>query len=370
MSEEAGIGSHGTRDRTMALNRSDDVGGDVSGDTQGAGKRSPVMADVAARAGVSHQTVSRVLNQPSLVRPSTRQRVEQAIAELGYRRNMSARALATRRSSLIGVVSPAVTLFGPSHMATAIQDAARQFGYATISATTGRTSPTEALDFFLTLGVEGIIVIAPTRQTATEASRLAGTLPVVAVAAGMGKVRPLHVVAIDNEQGARDATRHLIDLGHERIAHIAGPRDWFDARARIEGWRLELESAGLPVPDVIEGGGWGAADGHAAAQRLLEMADRPTAVFAANDDLALGAMRAFHTAGLRIPQDIAVVGYDDVANTAFYEPPLTTVRQPFDDLGRHALEALVATIEGRQPEGELSPPELVVRESSVGSAAG
>src|SRR5690606_15783058 len=111
-------------------------------------------------------------------------------------------------------------------------------------------------------------------------------------------------------------------------------------------------------------------DGHAAAQRLLEMADRPTAVFAANDDLALGAMRAFHTAGLRIPQDIAVVGYDDVANTAFYEPPLTTVRQPFDDLGRHALEALVAASAGGQPEAGLRARELGVRESSVGSAAG
>ncbi len=342
----------------------------MAGANQGLVKRSPVMADVAARAGVSHQTVSRVLNEPSLVRPSTRKRVEQAIAELGYRRNMSARALATKRSSLIGVVSPAVTLFGPSQMATAIQAAARSSGYATISATPEPTSPTEVLDFFLTLGVEGIIVIAPTRQTATEARRLAGTLPVVAVAAGMRKVRPLHVVAIDNEQGARDATRHLIDLGHERIAHIAGPRDWFDARARIQGWQAELASAGLAVPEVTEGGGWGAADGYAAAQELLALPSRPTAVFAANDDLALGAMRALHHAGLRIPEDVAVVGYDDVANTAFYEPPLTTVRQPFDDLGRHALEALVATIEGRRPEAELSPPQLVVRESSVGSAGG
>lgn len=343
------------------------------GDSDGPEKlgRAPVMADVAARAGVSHQTVSRVLNSPELVRPATRERVEKAIASLGYRRNMSARALATSRTQLIGVVTPAITLFGPSHMAMAIQEAARSVGYATISAATetASTSPTEVLDFFLTLGVEGIIVIAPTTQTAVEAHRLAGRLPVVAIAADLPDAGELHVVAIDNVQGARDATAHLVGLGHEHIAHIAGPTDWFDARARAVGWRIELEQAGLPVPEVLPGGGWDATDGYAAAQQLLAQDTMPTAVFAANDNIALGAMRAFHRAGLRIPEDVAVVGYDDVAGCQFYEPPLTTVRQPFADLGRHAMDTLLAALDGRPTDDAPSRPELVVRESSVGQAA-
>ncbi|WP_454085862.1 LacI family DNA-binding transcriptional regulator [Georgenia sp. Marseille-Q6866] len=330
----------------------------------GKARRLPVMADVAARAGVSHQTVSRVLNSPDLVRPATRLRVEEAIAALGYRRNMSARALATSRSHLIGVVTPAVTLFGPSHTSLAIQEAARAFGYATISAATetARTSPTDVLDFFLTLGVDGIIVVAPTMQTAVEAQRLAGTLPVVAIATDLPEPGPLHVVAIDNEQGARDATAHLIGLGHERIAHIAGPFEWFDARARVVGWQAELADAGLPVPEPVSGG-WEGADGYAGAQQLLAQRELPTAVFAANDYMALGAMRAFHQAGLRIPEDIAVVGYDDVAGCEFYEPPLTTVRQPFEALGRHAIDTLFAALEGRSGDPEPNRPELVVRES-------
>jgi len=346
--------------------RDDNRGVPVDDSAQRSMKRSPVMADVAALAGVSHQTVSRALNNPSVVRPATRAKVEEAIEALGYRRNMSARALATRRSHLIGVVTPAVTLFGPSHMVMAIQEAARNVGYATISAgsETASESTAEILDFFLTLGVEGIIVIAPTRKTAEEALRLAERLPVVAIATGMPDPGSLHVVGIDNERGARDATRHLIELGHQRIAHISGPADWFEAQARMHGWRSELEAAGLPVPEPINGASWDAADGYTAAQALLAEG-LPTAVFAANDDLALGAMRAFHEAGVAIPGEVAVVGFDDVASCAYYEPPLTTVRQPFEALGRQALEALMAALQGREPRTELTVPELLVRGSTA-----
>lgn len=327
--------------------------------------RSPVMADVAARAGVSHQTVSRVLNSPALVRPETRRRVEDAIEQLGYRRNMSARALATRRTHLIGVVTPGVSLFGPSHTTMAIHNAARSEGYATVSAgiKAAADAPTEALDFFLTLRVEGIIVVAPTTGTAAEARRLAGTLPVVAIATDLPDPGPLHVVAIDHEQGARDATAHLIERGHRDIAHIAGPPDWFDARARIDGWRAALREAGLTAEALVPGG-WEAVDGYTGAAKLLRRPQRPTAVFAANDLVALGAMRAFHEAGLRIPQDIAVVGYDDISGCDYYQPPLTTVRQPFEELGRHAINTMVTVLGGRAPNTELSRPELIVRESS------
>lgn len=323
------------------------------------------MADVAARAGVSHQTVSRVLNSPALVRPATRERVRRAIEDLGYRRNLSARALATNRSQLIGVVTPGVTLFGPSHATTAIQHAARAAGYASVTAAIedATVSPHEVLEFFLDLRVDGIVVVAPTVATAEAAHGLALSLPVVVISADQPASGPLHLVSIDHRQGARDATAHLVALGHRRVAHVAGPADWFEARARAEGWRSQLLDAGLPVPDLVEGG-WDASQGYAAGQRLLARREVPTAVFAANDHLALGLLRAFDDAGLRVPGDVAVVGYDDVPGSAFYGPPLTTVRQPFDDVGTRAIETLLSVLAGQAPEPTSSRPELVVRASS------
>jgi len=195
---------------------------------------------------------------------------------------------------------------------------------------------------------------------------LAGSLPVVIIAAGLAAAAPFHVVAVDHERGARDATRHLIDLGHRDIVHVAGPDNWFDARARVVGWRAELSEAGLPVPEVVPGGR-DASQGYQAVQELLRRPTLPTAVFAANDLLALGVIRALHEANLRIPEDVAVVGYDDVPGSDYYHPPLTTVRQPFDDVGRQAIDVLVAAIDGESPAEILSRPELVVRESSGGS---
>ena len=331
-------------------------------------KRPPVMSDVAARAGVSHQTVSRVLNTPELVRPETQERVRAAIEELGYRRNLSARALATNRTRLIGVIDPSIQRLGPSNTTMAIQVAARAAGYTTISASAedAAANPHETLDFFLSLAVEGIVVVAPTTEIAEATRGLAGSLPVVIIAAGLAAAAPFHVVAVDHERGARDATRHLIDLGHRDIVHVAGPDNWFDARARVVGWRAELSEAGLPVPEVVPGG-WDASQGYQAVQEILHRPTLPTAVFAANDLLALGVIRALHEANLRIPEDVAVVGYDDVPGSDYYHPPLTTVRQPFDDVGRQAIDVLVAAIDGESPAEILSRPELVVRESSGGS---
>ncbi|MEE6274313.1 LacI family DNA-binding transcriptional regulator [Georgenia wangjunii] len=323
------------------------------------------MSDVAARAGVSHQTVSRVLNHPDLVHPETQERVRAAIAELGYRRNMSARALATSRTRMIGVVTPATRSFGPTYTTVAIQDAARAAGYAILTAGTvdAAASPHDVLEFFLDHGVEGVVVVAPTTEFADAARGLAGSLPIIVIATGLTTPAPLHVVAIDHEQGARDATRHLIDLGHRHIAHVAGPFNWFDARARLAGWRAELEAAGLDVPEPIEGG-WDSAQGYAAAQRMLSGRVLPTAVFTANDLLALGMMRAFHEAGVRMPDDVAVVGYDDISGSDFYEPPLTTVRQPFQEVGHQVMEALLTALDGGSPAPLLSRPELIVRASS------
>lgn len=325
----------------------------------------PVMSDVAARAGVSHQTVSRVLNSPDLVRPATRARVRRAIEELGYRPNLSARALATKRTRLIGVVYPPAPLFGPSHTTMSIQDAARLAGYTTVPASTeGATaSPHDTLEFFLDLAVEGLIVVAPTTEIAEAARSLGGSLPVVVIAAGLGVEPPTHVVAVDHEHGARQATEHLIERGHRDIVHIAGPENWFDARARIVGWRAALSDAGLPVPEVLPGG-WDAGTGYEVTRELIRRSTVPSAIFAANDLLALGAMRALHEAGLRIPEDVAIVGYDDAPGSDYYHPPLTTVRQPFEEVGQRAIEVLLAAIDWGGPDEVLTRPQLVVRESS------
>lgn len=323
------------------------------------------MADVAARAGVSHQTVSRVLNEPELVRPATRERVLQAIEDLGYRRNLSARALATKRTRIVGVLNSGVSYFGPGHTTRAIEAAARAAGYVTVASAVedATQNPADTLDFLLNLAVEGLIIVAPTIEVAGAVRRLAGTLPIVIIATGLDAPEPMHVVAVDHEQGARDATRHLLELGHRTVTHIAGPDNWFDARARVHGWRAELMRVGAPVPEPLAGG-WDARDGYAAADRLLELPERPTAVFAANDLLALGLMRRLHEAGLRVPEDIAVVGYDDSAGSDYFTPALTTIRQPFDTVGTRAISVLIKTIEGANPSNMLIVPTLIVRESS------
>jgi DNA-binding LacI/PurR family transcriptional regulator len=254
------------------------------------------MTDVAAVAGVSHQTVSRVLNDPEAVRPATRARVEAAIRQLGYIRNTAARALVTRRTRLIGVVNPGQALFGPANTTVAIEEAAREAGYTTTLAVmrdADAATVGAALESFQELGVEGIVVIAPVTRVALAAKELSATLPVVIVAAGLRESSSLHVVAVDQEVGARLATRHLIDLGHREILHVAGPNDWFDARSRIVGWRDELLEAGLEPPPIISGG-WGPEDGLSIGRTLARERRLPSAIFAANDMLALGLLRAFH----------------------------------------------------------------------------
>ncbi|MFA9431381.1 LacI family DNA-binding transcriptional regulator [Egicoccus sp. AB-alg2] len=328
-------------------------------------ERRPSMADVAAVAGVSHQTVSRVLNSPEAVRPETRRRVESAIRQLGYVRNTAARALVTRRTRLIGVVSPGEALFGPASTTMAIEQAARLAGYATTLAMmpdvdTG--SIQGVLESFRELDVEGIVVVAPVTQIALAAKELATTLPVVMVAAGLRENSSLYVVAVDQEVGARTATRHLIDLGHRDILHVAGPNDWFDARSRIVGWRDELLEAGLEAPPIITGS-WAPEDGYEIGRRLVAERRLPSAIFAANDLLALGLVRAFHEAGVHVPGDVSVVGFDDIDGAGYWEPPMTTVRQPFAAVGQRAIEVLLAALEGAPSSRTLIAPELVVRGS-------
>lgn len=330
-----------------------------------AARRRPSMVDVAAAAGVSHQTVSRVLNTPDAVRPATRERVEAAIAQLGYRRNTSARALVTRRTRLIGVLNPGQARFGPANTTMAIEEAARQAGYATTVAVVrdARFATVEAaLESLHELGVEGVVFVAPVTQVAPAAVELSSRLPVVMVAAGLQDSPSLHVVAVDQRAGARMATRHLIDLGHRDIVHVAGPNDWFDARTRIVGWRDEMLSAGLDPPPIIAGG-WDPEHGYEIARTLVRERRLPSAIFAANDPMALGMLRAFHEAGVSVPGDVSLVGFDDVEGAGFFEPPLTTVRQPFAAVGERSIEVLLAALDGAPASRTLIAPELVVRAS-------
>ncbi|MFF5701410.1 LacI family DNA-binding transcriptional regulator [Streptomyces sp. NPDC012794] len=326
------------------------------------------MADVAKLAGVSHQTVSRVLNGAPHVRPGTRDRVLAAIRELDYRPNSAARALVTRRSQNLGVVSFGSTLYGPASMLDGIERAARGAGYS-VSVTSLRSldgrSVQEAVDRLRDQGVEGVVVIAPQISAVSAVAGLSSSVPVVAV--GSGSRARVPMVSVDNRSGAEAATRHLLQLGHRTVHHLAGPAGWLESQDREEGWRGTLEAAGAPVPPV-ERGDWSARSGYRAGLRIAGLSD-VTAVFCANDHMALGLLRALHEAGRSIPGDIGVVGFDDIPEAAYFTPPLTTVRQDFAELGRRALELLVEELVGvaHARTHVRIAPEIVLRRS-VGPA--
>ncbi len=318
------------------------------------------MADVAARAGVSGQTVSRVVNGSPRVDPSTRARVEGAMAELGYRPHAAARALRTGRSQTIGLVVSTLSTVGNFRMLQAVADAAGSRGYAlTVVTATGPASVAAAFERLGAQGVDGAIVLNEATAIARDATAPAGLRLVVVDSPADDR---FGVVGSDHEGGARAATQHLLEAGHRTVWHVAGPEDSFAADARERGWRAALAAAGAEAPEPLRGD-WSAASGHAAG---LALAGRGgvSAVFCANDQMALGVMRALADAGRRIPDDVAVVGFDDVADAADFRPPLTTVRQDFDALGERAVAALVDAIGGEPAQVGLVPTRLVVRESS------
>jgi LacI family transcriptional regulator len=324
------------------------------------------MHDVARLAGVSHQTVSRVLNGHTNVRAATRQRVLEAIQRLDYYPNTSARALVTRRARTIGVISFDTRLYGPASTLLAIEHAARAAGYAvTLNsiATPDGASIRAAVQALAGQAVDGAIVIAPNDSAARGLKDLRPGLPVVAVEAGYGDEIP--VVSVDQAAGAKLATEHLLNLGHRSVFHVAGPADWIEARERVEGWRVALDNAGLPAPPILRGD-WSPESGYRAG---LELVDKPglTAVFAANDQMALGIMHALYERGVRVPDEVSVVGFDNIPESAYLTPSLTTVHQDFDEVGRRGLKLLVDTVGGRdQPDLPARvPPVLITRNSSA-----
>ncbi|WP_299039467.1 LacI family DNA-binding transcriptional regulator [uncultured Pseudokineococcus sp.] len=328
--------------------------------------RAPVMTDVARRAGVSHQTVSRVLNGHPSIRPETRERVQRAIDDLGYRRNRAARALVTRRTLTIGVVASSTPLFGPSSTLHGVERAAHAAGYATIlstSDTTGRDGVLACVAQLADRGVDGLVLTAPLHEVPDLREHLPADLPTVCATGG--PVAGLPSVHVDHRAGARAATDLLVGLGHREVRHVGGSPGWFEAAEREGGWRDALEAAGV-APSPVLTGGWSASEGYAAG---LALADDPaaTAVVAANDQLALGLLRALGERGVDVPGRVSVAGFDDVPEAGYLSPPLTTVRQDLARVGREAVHLLLARLRDADvPTAECSvvAPRLVVRAST------
>ncbi|MGW5242142.1 LacI family DNA-binding transcriptional regulator [Monashia sp. NPDC004114] len=333
-------------------------------DTMSATSRAPVMQDVARLAGVSHQTVSRVINGAASIRPETRERVLQAIEQLGYRPNTAARTLVRGRSGTIGIITTSTNLFGPTSIHATVNGAAREAGFFASSVSLAemtREGFDAAVDHLDGLAVEGIVVIAGHDEALEGARSRDGRTPFVIVEGDLTRAR--RTVGVDNVAGARLATRHLLELGHTEIAHVTGPLDWAEARARADGWRAELVEAGLHPMEPVAGD-WRSQSGYEAGLRLAESTG-VTAVFAANDQMAVGVLRALHEAGRSVPGDVSVVGFDDVPEAAYLIPPLTTVRQDFSEIGRAAIDMLTAAIAGETDQvPSLIDPELVVRAST------
>lgn len=340
----------------------------------------PVMTDVAKLAGVSHQTVSRVVNDSPNVSGPTRAKVLAAMEQLGYRRNGMARALARRRSGTLGVITFDTVLHGPVSTLYSVEQAAGGVGLGVSIAVAERVGSAEvvrALSRLQDQSVEGIVALAPQRDAVQALAAELRSMPAVLVGGVLGggertgaPVRPgLPAVGIDQYGGGAAATGHLLELGHRTVHHLAGPTDWLDAVWRTEGWRDTLTAAGRLAPPPAPGD-WSARSGYQGMRALL--ADHPglTAVFAANDQMALGALRALGEAGRRVPDDVSVVGFDDIPESEFYGPPLTTVRQHFTEAGKLAVTMLLDLLEpaGAEPAGRsasLVPTELVVRESTA-----
>ncbi|MEU6548890.1 LacI family DNA-binding transcriptional regulator [Streptomyces sp. NPDC046915] len=335
--------------------------------------------DVARLAGVSQKTVSRVFNDEPYVSADVRRRVLEAAEQLGYRRNNAARALASGRTRSIGVVTLGTALYGPASLLMGVERVVRDTGYALRVVNTMEGDPagiSGAVDSLLDQGVDGIVISEPIDEQVDDEDvslRFLGVaVPVLVIGAPSPVTAPTVLTAGDGaDLMARTATEHLLALGHTTVHHLAGPQRWYAARDRLEGWRAALTAQGRAVPPVVEGD-WSAASGYAAGRRFAEDAG-VTAVFAANDDMAIGLIRALTEAGRRVPEDVSVVGFDDIPVAAYVTPPLTTVRQPFDAVAQEGLKRLVHAIENPKADPMASsstPVDLVVRASTAPPPSG
>jgi DNA-binding LacI/PurR family transcriptional regulator len=327
--------------------------------------RPPSITDVATLANVSYQTVSRVLNGHPNVRPATRLAVMGAIEQLGYRPNNVARTLVTGRSRTLGVIALDVADSDGLTPLYGIERSARELGYYVGIGNldyVDRASVRAAVDRLAEQSVAGLLVIAPIEAATDALATLPSDLPVVAIEGAPD--RGLATVGVDQAAGARGATEHLLELGHQTVFHVRGPSEWMQTQDRIAGWRAALEAAGADAPMPLAGD-WSARSGYEAGKMLARIPEL-SAVFTGNDQMALGLLLAFSERGLSVPGDVSVVGFDDGEDVAYYNPPLTTVRQDFQAVGRRGIEMLVAQVESgqRTAEHHVIEPQLIVRRST------
>lgn len=333
--------------------------------------------EIAEEAGVSTQTVSRVVNQRRDVAPETRQRVQQIIDRLGYQPSNIARSLVQGRSFTFGVVGWGLEYFGPSRALSGIEQDANELGYTLLLSMVRqpqRSDVEQILRELLSRQVDGIVWAVPEiGSNRAWIRRQIPRLPVPVVFLSMEPQPDLSVVAVDNRSGGRMATKHLLDHGHQNIGLITGPLAWWEARQRQFGWEDALKEAGITIENslVVEGD-WKAASGERGLRRLLEQRPDIDAVFVSNDQMALGGLQAARQMGLRVPEELAIVGFDDIPESVYFYPPLSTIRQDMVELGRSAVRELGRMIEAtQQAEAVVEPktiflqPELVIRESSV-----
>ncbi|WP_246036123.1 LacI family DNA-binding transcriptional regulator [Sinomonas susongensis] len=326
---------------------------------------------MAREAGVSYQTVSRVINNARDVSPATRERVLQVIKDVGYRRNRTATTLVTSRSTILGILTDGSPRFGPMGTLIALENVARQNGYGTTVVTVEEPhgdAVQNALDGLDDVGVDGIIVIATRLSMAAAVWSASVRVPVEMIAAETSSTPNVFTYSENQELGARMATQHLIDLGHTDIAHLAGSMEWFDGRARKRGWEAALRDAGLE-PGLCLEGDWSPKWAYETGLRLVGESKVPQAIFAASDHTALGLIRAFAENGIRVPEDVSIVGFDDVEGSDYFLPPLTTVRQDFPALARMSIDVLIGAIEGREVDSTPNTPTLVVRRSAIPARA-
>jgi LacI family transcriptional regulator len=334
----------------------------------------PTIKDVAVRAGVSRQTVSRVINDKGEIRPQTRERVLAAIDELGYRPNAAARSIVVGRTCTLGCISPNLTDYTFANIIEGAQAEARRLGYFVLTGSARTEADVEPLlEQLLHRQIDGLLVLNPRAD-----ERYRYFLPLVDKGLAVVYVNntpqgaPVSSVRCDDRHGGYQATRHLVGLGHRVIATILGPDNEECTFDRLDGYRQALDEAGLRFdPGFVDQGDWSATSGYRATQRLLETGRPFTALFAQNDQMAVGAIRALREAGRQVPGEVSIVGFDDIPLASYFDPPLTTLRQPMQESGTQAARLLVQTVEdpSRPPEQIAIPARLVVRASCAAPRA-
>jgi len=333
------------------------------------------IKDVAQAAGVSTQTVSRVMNKFSYVSDETRQRVEEVVAQLGYRPSTLARSLSQQRSYTLGVVTFGLKHIGPSRTLNGIADKADNLGYMLLmkeldSYNSNRID--DVIDSLLSRQVDGILWVAPEiGDNHAWVDKNMEKIPVPVLFIAMQPRNGVSSVATDNYQGAVLATRHLFDCGRKKIGHISGPSGWWEADERMRGWKETLGVTGLDVSeDHCVEGNWSSASGEQAFIQLLDSFPDMDAVFVANDQMALSVLREALRRGIRVPEQLAVVGFDNIAESAYFYPSLTTISQDLQLLGEQAVQNVVEMIQSRQEnqpviaQSKFIQPILIIRESS------